>query len=345
MIIKLLTRTTLLVAAAAGLLLFPAQPAAAQPATAPSVTREIEALRSVLQADRKVVIAESMLFTDTESAAFWPLYRAYRAEMDTIGNGLVKLVLEYGDVYPNVPEDRARQLLKDYTALEKKLPAERASYLKKFARILPASKVLRLAQLENRLDLALRLQLASAIPLAPIEGKLTGSPATATSLASGVPGGIAVQTYELTATVAAIDQGARKLTLLSQDGIKQTVKVGAEAVNFDQIQVGDRLKVRVTEQLVVYVSGEGEVPSDGGAQLVALAPKGAKPGGIMAETAQVTAKVTALDTKRHKATLQFEDGTTKTVAVRPDVDLSQRKVGDKVVIRATEALALTVEKR
>ena len=41
----------------------------------------------------------------------------------------------------------------------------------------------------------------------------------------------------------------------------------------------------------------------------------------------------------------FEDGTTKTVAVRPDVDLSQRKVGDKVVIRATEALALTVEKR
>ena len=89
---------------------------------------------------------------------------------------------------------------------------------------------------------------------------------------------------------------------------------------------------------------EGETPTDGGAQLVALAPKGAKPGGIMAETTQVTAKVTALDVAHRKATLQFEDGTTRTVAVRPDVDLSKRKVGDQVVIRLTEALAISVKK-
>jgi hypothetical protein len=46
----------------------------------------------------------------------------------------------------------------------------------------------------------------------------------------------------------------------------------------------------------------------------------------------------------HRATLQFEDGSTKTVAVRPDVDLNKRKVGDKVVIRITEALAIRVVK-
>lgn len=167
MIIKLLTRTTLLVAAAAGLLLFPAQPAAAQPATAPSVTREIEALRSVLQADRKVVIAESMLFTDTESAAFWPLYRAYRADMDKLGDAVVKLTLEYADAYPNVPEDRAQKLLKDYLALEKDMVSTRAKHLKKLAKALPTAKVLRFAQVENRLDLVLRLQMASAVPLVP----------------------------------------------------------------------------------------------------------------------------------------------------------------------------------
>lgn len=43
-----------------------------------------------------------------------------------------------------------------------------------------------------------------------------------------------------------------------------------------------------------------------------------------------------------KAILQFEDGSTRTVAVRPDVDLGKRKVGDRVVIRTTEALAITV---
>jgi len=64
----------------------------------------------------------------------------------------------------------------------------------------------------------------------------------------------------------------------------------------------------------------------------------------MAETTRVTAKVTALDPEQHKAALQFEDGTTRIVAVRPDVDLSKQKIGDSVVIRITEALAIQVAK-
>jgi hypothetical protein len=339
-----LTRSTLLLAAVACLAALPVQRVAAQPESGQSITGDIEVLRSELKADRKVVIAEAMQFTEAEGAAFWPLYREYRAKMDKIGDGIVKLVLEYADAYPNLPEGRAKQLLKDYTALEKKLPDERASYLKKFAKILPASKVLRFAQLENRLDLALRLQLASAIPLTLIEGQLTGTATSAAVLAKGVPGGAVVQTYELTATVSSMDKATRKVTLLSPDGIKRTVKVGPEAINFDQIRVGDQLNVTVAEELVVYVAGEGESASDAAAQVVALAPKGAKPGGIVAETIQVTAKVTAIDVARRQATLLFEDGTTRTVAVRPDVDLGKRKVGDKVVIRTTEALAITVRK-
>jgi len=65
----------------------------------------------------------------------------------------------------------------------------------------------------------------------------------------------------------------------------------------------------------------------------------------MAETVQVTAKVTALDLKGHKATLQFPDGSTKTVAVRKDVDLTQQKLGEEVVVRCTEAVAITVAKQ
>jgi hypothetical protein len=64
----------------------------------------------------------------------------------------------------------------------------------------------------------------------------------------------------------------------------------------------------------------------------------------VADTVQVTATVTAIDLKAHKATLQFTDGTTRTIAVRKDVDLTQRKVGEQVVIRSTEALAISVEK-
>jgi hypothetical protein len=87
--------------------------------------------------------------------------------MDKLGDGLVKVVLEYADVYPNVPENRARQLLEDYTALEEKLVKKRVSYLKRGAKVLPATKVLRWAQVENRMDLALRLKLAGAVPIVP----------------------------------------------------------------------------------------------------------------------------------------------------------------------------------
>lgn len=342
--LKLLTRPTFLLTVIAGLSALPAHRAVAQTTDTAAVVGEIEAGRAELKADRKAVITEALQLTDQESAAFWPLYAEYRAAMDKVGDRLLKLILEYAKVYPNVPEDRAKELLKDYLALEKELPDERAWYMKKFTKILPASKALRFEQLENRLDLALRVQLASAIPLTPIEGRLTGSTALTIAKAQGVPGGIAVQTFELTAKVTAIDAATRQIGLLSPDGIRQTVEVGPGAVNFDQIQVGDQLKLLVAKEVVVAVAGEGETPANGGAGLVALAPVGAKPGGILAHTIQMTAKVIAIDGERHEATLQFEDGTTKTVPVRPDVDLGQRKVGDTVVIRVTQALAIEVEK-
>jgi hypothetical protein len=312
------------------------------PVAAQSDNELIQMLRSDIAADRQAVVAQALQLTDKESQAFWPLYHRYRVELDKVADGLVKLVREYARYYPNVPQDRAAKMLKELMGLEKEHLATRTAYLKKFGKVLPADKNLRFAQVENRLDVAVRLKLAAGIPLVPIEGSLAGKASASAAVVEGVPGGAVVQTYELTATVTAIDKAGRKVTLLSPDGIKQTVKAGPEVVNFDQIRVGDQLKITATEELVVYVAGKGEPASDSGAALVALAPKGAKPGGLMTQTARVTAKVTAIDAEHHKATLQFEDGTTRTVAIRQDVDLSQRKVGDEVVIRTTESLAIKV---
>ena len=169
-------------------------------------------------------------------------------------------------------------------------------------------------------------------------------PTTTAVYQQGVPGGIVVETYKNSATVTGIDAANRKVTLVTPDGRKETFKAGPEVVNFDQIRVGDQVKATLAQQLVVYMAKDNPPASDGEAALVALAPKGAKPGGLLANTVQVIAKVTAIDLKRHKATLRFPDGTTKTFAVRKDVDLTQRQVGEEVVIRATEALAISVEK-
>jgi hypothetical protein len=167
---------------------------------------------------------------------------------------------------------------------------------------------------------------------------------SSTSFQQGVPGGVAVETRKLTATVTDIDAADRKVTLVTRDGKLTTVKCGPEVVNFDQIRIGDQLKVTVTQELVAYLADAGAPPSDDAGTAVVLAPRGAKPGGVLAETVQVTARVTKIDLKHHKATLRFPDGTAHTVAVRPDVDLTQRKVGEQVVIRTTGTVAISVEK-
>jgi len=161
----------------------------------------------------------------------------------------------------------------------------------------------------------------------------------------GVPGGVIVNTIEVSARVSAIDKANRKVTLLESDGKTFTVKVGPGAVNFDQVEVGDLVNLTVTEELVIYLDEEGASATDGSAALVALAPKGAQPGGLVAGTTQITGTVTAIDLNKRTATLQFGDGSTKTFPVRSDVDLSKRNIGEQVVFRVTEMIAISVEKQ
>jgi hypothetical protein len=144
--------------------------------------------------------------------------------------------------------------------------------------------------------------------------------------------------------VTGIDRATRKVTLVTKDGTKTSFKAGPEVANFSQIEVGDQVKATVTEQLVVFVRKPGEPSGDGAAAVVALAPPGAKPGALLANTEEITAKVKPMHMKRRKATLLFPDGTTHTFKVRNDVDMSKHSVGDEVVFRTTEAMAISVEK-
>ena len=75
-----------------------------------------------------------------------------------------------------------------------------------------------------------------------------------------------------------------------------------------------------------------------------LAKVGAKPGVSASDTVQYVGTVTAIDVRKRKATLQFADGSSKKFKVRPDVDLTQRRIGEKVVLRSTESMAVKLEK-
>lgn len=158
------------------------------------------------------------------------------------------------------------------------------------------------------------------------------------------PGAIAVETVQMTATVKALDRGKRTVTLAGKDGKRITYKVGKDAVNFDQIRVGDRVNVTVTEALAVFLRPQGTPPSAGEGAVVALAPKGSKPGGLVATTTEVTARVLSVDAATNHATLELPDGSKRTVSVNPRIDLSQVAPGTAVTVQVTDALAISVEK-
>jgi len=162
---------------------------------------------------------------------------------------------------------------------------------------------------------------------------------------AGVPGGVFVNTLDVSARVTAIDYAKRTATLMDSDGKKFPVKVGPAAVNFDQVKVGDLVNAEVTEELVVYLAGGSEPKRDAAVGLVALAPKGDQPAGVVAETVRITGTVIAIDRTARTATLRFEDGSTKTFPVRSDVDLGKRRIGEQVVFRVTQMIALKVEKQ
>jgi len=156
----------------------------------------------------------------------------------------------------------------------------------------------------------------------------------------GVPGGMVVQTDKVTATVTTIDQVKRTATLQGAGGTEFTVKVGREAVNFDQVRVGDRVAVTLTQKVAVSLADNAASLGDSAAAVAARAPNGDPPGGLAAETIQVTGTIVAIDPDKRIATLQFEDGGTQTYPIRADLDLSRLKVGQQVAFRVTEMTAI-----
>jgi len=191
------------------------------------------------------------------------------------------------------------------------------------------------------------LALLSAALLTLISCSSTPPPAVGSAritYTKGVPGGVIVQTFKTTATVTAIDQAKRTATLQKSDGMKFMVKAAPEAVNFDQVRLGDQVNATVAQKIVAHLDKENIASDDGAAAVVPLAPKADQSGRLVAENTQVTGKIIAIDTGRRTATLRFEDGSTETLPVRDDVDLSRRKVGEQVVFRVTEMIAIWVEK-
>jgi len=133
----------------------------------PITETDIQLLRSDLQAAKNDVIAHTMQFTDPESAAFWPLYRDYARDQQTIGDARFRVIMDYAQHYGNMSDATASDLIQRFIGVESKMLALRQDYWPKFQKALGARRAAKFYQVDNRLTLMINLQLASEVPLAP----------------------------------------------------------------------------------------------------------------------------------------------------------------------------------
>lgn len=160
----------------------------------------------------------------------------------------------------------------------------------------------------------------------------------------GVPGGELIRTSSLQGTVTAIDTARREVSVVTRHHEKFDLKAGPEVVNFERIRIGDQLKVSVREQILVRMAKPGEKLDEKAYVTANLAKVGAKPSAKVTDTQQFVATITAIDVKKRKATLRFSDGSSGKFDVRPDVDITREVVGEKVLIRTTESIAIAMTK-
>ena len=156
-------------------------------------------------------------------------------------------------------------------------------------------------------------------------------------------GAIAVDTFTTTATVTGIDADRHELTLATQNGRREKYKAALDSSLQTAIRIGDRVTAVLTEEVAVTLGkGAGPIGTSGGG--VALAPVGSKPGAVIVDTSEITAKVIGIDVRRHKLTFELPDGTTRTVKAGRKIDLSAVQPGETVTMQVGESLAVTVEK-
>jgi Cu/Ag efflux protein CusF len=151
------------------------------------------------------------------------------------------------------------------------------------------------------------------------------------------------QSVTATATIQAIDKTNRLVTIKDEKGDEDTMQVGPAMKRFDELKVGDKVKVKYTESLVLQLRKAGTPAPTGGDSAAVTRGTGASPAVTLAQQQSTTVDVLAVDMKVPSITVKTADGSTVTRKVKDKKNLEGVAVGDKIDITYTQAALLSIE--
>jgi hypothetical protein len=142
------------------------KPAAPKAATNQAdVDKMIELVRKDVRADKADIVSKTMKLDATQAAAFWPVYKAYEAEVQALGDQRVFVIQDLADHFETLNDAQAKGLLERSLTIEEQRVALQKKYKDEFLKVLPAKTVARFFQVDSRLNNLINLQVSSQIPL------------------------------------------------------------------------------------------------------------------------------------------------------------------------------------
>ena len=130
-----------------------------------ALDEQIALVRQSANTDRKIILMGNMTFTADESAQFWPAWNEYRMAVAANGDRTLALIKDFAANYENMTDQKADELMTDHYSIEMQNLVIQQKFSQEINKFMPANKVMRVIQIENKLDAAIDLQLASEIPL------------------------------------------------------------------------------------------------------------------------------------------------------------------------------------
>jgi hypothetical protein len=138
------------------------KPAATNPA---DLDKLVELVRKDVRADKAEIVSKTMKLDASQAAAFWPVYKAYEAELQALGDQRLFVIQDLADHFETLNDANAKGLLERSLAIEEQRVALQKKYKDEFLKVLPAKTVARFFQVDSRLNNLVNLQVSSQIPL------------------------------------------------------------------------------------------------------------------------------------------------------------------------------------
>lgn len=167
-------------------------------------------------------------------------------------------------------------------------------------------------------------------------------------------GEVVMDTASITSTIVSVDHVKRLVVVKRPDGSTNTWFATRDAVAFDQLKAGDRIRLSVAEQLAVFI-GTNSVPATKGTNAPSTDPalaaklRARLPASTLAVATEIvtlsfSGKIVALDDWNDTVTLLLSDGLARKIHVSEYVNLADMNVGDSVSVRCTQAAAIELDK-